>query len=246
MVIEGLLEDEAWHTSVPTAPAYAINCVGSFDRTAEGYRRSYIGGMQSVAKWAGQSPPSLFIYTSSTGVYGSASGDVDETIVPRDLSPKNRILVEAEKRVSDGLISQRWFILRLAGLYGPGRHQLLDRVRARDPNLATETDRNLNTIHRDDACRAILACLEAGPEIASQIFNLTDGGVARRWEVIRWLTERTVGEDTPVDERRAVGYGPDRRVPDRVVSNKRIREVLGWRPQYPDFRAGYGAILAAE
>lgn len=246
MVIEGLLEDDGWHSSVPKKPAYAINCVGSFDRTAEGYRRSYIGGMQSIAKWAGESPPGLFLYTSSTGVYGSASGDVDEATVPRDLSPKNRILIEAEKRVSDGSISRRWFIIRLAGLYGPGRHQLLDRVRARDPNLATEKDRSLNTIHRDDACRAILACLKAGPEIPSQIFNLTDGGVVRRREVIRWLAERTLGEDPLVDGPQAVGYGPDRRMPDRMVSNKRIQEVLGWRPQYPDFRAGYEAILASE
>jgi nucleoside-diphosphate-sugar epimerase len=202
--------------------------------------------MRSIAKWAAHGSPGLFVYTSSTSVYGSASGEVDEDTAPGNLSSKNRILIEAENRASDGSISCRWFILRLAGLYGPGRHRLLDRVRAGDPSLATETDRHLNTIHRDDACRAILSCLEAGPEISSQILNLTDDGAARRGEVIQWLTERTRGEDLPIIPSELGGYGLDRRVPDRIVSNKRIQEVLGWRPQYPDFRAGYEAILKEE
>jgi nucleoside-diphosphate-sugar epimerase len=245
-VIEALLQDDVWHSSVPKKPAYAVNCVGSSDRTIEGYRRSYVEGMRSITKWAAHGPPGVFVYTSSTSVYGSASGSVDEDTVPADLSSKNRILVEAEKRVSDGSISQRWFILRLAGLYGPGRHRLLDRVRAKDPDLAKETDRNLNAIHRDDACRAIFACLEAGPEVAPQVFNLTDDGAARRAEVIDWLTNRTLGEDPPGNRQRTNEGGLDRRVPDRLVSNKRIREVLGWQPTYPGFRAGYEAILKEE
>jgi nucleoside-diphosphate-sugar epimerase len=242
-VFEGWLEEDAWHSSIPVSPAFAVNCVGALDRTESGYRRSYIGGLKSIARWARGGIPGVFVYTSSTGVYGSASGDVDEDTVPGPLSKKNRLLTEAERLVVDGCLARRWFILRLSGLYGPARHQLLDRVRAGDPELDREVDRRMNIVHRTDACRAILDCLVAPPEIASQVFNVTSDVAASRREMIQWLTRHSrhekVGSVAP-------GFVRDRAVPDRLVSNKRIREVLGWRPLYPDFRAGYKAILAAE
>lgn len=243
LVHEGWLEEDDWHGSVPASPAFAVNCVGSPDRTEEGYRRSYLGGMDSIARWARNGPPGLFIYTSSTGVYGSATGDVDEDTPLGELSPKNQILAEAEHKVAEGSISSRWFVLRLAGLYGPGRHRLLDRVRAGDPGLDREPDRRLNTIHRDDVCSAILACLRAGPELPSQVFNLTGDEAPARKEVIRWLRERTRSEPPATEALPSGSYGLDRRIPDRVVSNRRIKEALGWQPRYPDFRSGYEAIL---
>lgn len=242
-VHEGWLDADDWHGSVPVSPAFAVNCVGSLDRTGEGYRRSYLGGMDSIARWARGGSPGLFVYTSSTGVYGSVTGAVDEETVPGELTEKNRILAEAERKITEGGISDRWFVLRLAGLYGPGRHRLLDRVRAGDPSLENEANRRLNTIHRDDACSAILACMRAGSNIPSQVFNLTADKAASRQEVIRWLRERTRSESRETETTLADGYSLDRRVPDRVISNRRIKEALGWQPHYPDFRSGYEAIL---
>ena len=134
------------------------------------------------------------------------------------------------------VFARRWFILRLSGIYGPARHQLLDRVRAGDPELDQEVDRRMNIIHRDDACRAILDCLAAPPEIASQVFNVTSDYAAGRREMIQWLTRHVQGK---IDRKAPLEFVRDRSVPDRVVSNRRIREVLGWRPLYPDFRSGY-------
>jgi len=239
-VFEGFLEDDGWHSAVPSAPACAVNCVGSFDRTVEGYHRSYVGGMESIARWSLNGAPGVLVYTSSTGVYGSASGDVDEETEPGPLSEKSRILFEAERMVVDGGLAGRWFILRLSGLYGPGRHQLLDRVRSGDSGLSREVDRRMNILHRNDACRAILDCLDAAPEIASQIFNVTSDVAANRREMIRWLSGHVHPD---INENAAPVIVCDRTVPDRVVSNRRIREVLGWRPRYPDYQAGYKAIL---
>lgn len=239
-VFEGFLEDDGWHSAVPPAPACAVNCVGSFDPTAEGYRRSYVEGMDSIARWSRKGAPGVFVYTSSTGVYGSAAGDVDEDTEPGPLSEKNRILFEAERMIVDEDLAERWFILRLSGLYGPGRHRLLDRVRSGDPGLTREIDRRMNIIHRDDACRAILDCLDAAPEIASQVFNVTSDVAANRREMIQWLSGHVHPE---IDGKAAPGFVRDRTVPDRVVSNRKIREILGWRPRYPDYQAGYEAIL---
>jgi hypothetical protein len=59
---------------------------------------------------------------------------------------------------------------------------------------------------------------------------------------VGWLAERLgvavpafTGE--PIGGRRAV-------TPDRRISNARIKTVLGWRPLFPDFRAGYGNVLS--
>jgi len=202
--------------------------------------------MASIARWARQGLPDVFVYTSSTGVYGGATGEVDEASLPGDQSPRNRILAEVERQVSKGKIAKQWFVLRLSGLYGPGRHRLLDRVRASDPTLADEPDRRLNSIYRDDAVRGVLACLQVGLKVDSQVFNLTADVASPRREVINWLIRRTRGETRPVGVPPPSGYALGRRVPDRMISNRRIRQALGWSPRYPDFKSGYEAILAAE
>jgi len=187
--------------------------------------------------------PGVLVYTSSTGVYGKASGDVDEDTEPGVLSDKNQILRAAELTVAGGLLANRWFVLRLSGLYGPGRHRLLDQVRSGHSKFDGKFDRRLNIIHRLDACEAILDCLAAGPEIDSQIFNVTSDVAANRSEMIRWLTKRFHRDEQATGGIELAAPGVERNVPDRVVSNRRIREVLGWRPLYPDFRAGYRVIL---
>ncbi|MFM9956216.1 MAG: epimerase, partial [Opitutaceae bacterium] len=32
--------------------------------------------------------------------------------------------------------------------------------------------------------------------------------------------------------------------PDRVIVNAKAKAMLGWRPEYPTFREGYGKILS--
>ncbi|MEZ5276043.1 MAG: NAD-dependent epimerase/dehydratase family protein [Opitutaceae bacterium] len=245
-VVEGRLQDDSWHGDVPASPEYVVNCVGSADRTDEGYRQSYLEGMASILEWAKGGAPGVFVYTSSTGVYGRADGMVDEATVPEPDSERSRILFQTEELARESSAFDRWFILRLAGLYGPERHQLLDRVLAGQTIGADEPDRPLNIIHRDDAVEAILACLGAPAAIPSQVFNLSGGEPVSRREMMEWIEKRCRELGLKVDLSVHVSEPRPSRVreiPDRIVSARRIGEVAGWRPRYPDFRSGYEAIL---
>jgi nucleoside-diphosphate-sugar epimerase len=134
---------------------------------------------------------------------------------------------------------QRSFILRLAGIYGPARHRLLDQVRAGE--VGGRAQDHLNLIHRDDICAAIWTALQAPAEQKDAVFNVADDAAATRREIADWLAAR-LGvpaprfTDAPAAGRRAT-------TPDRIIANARLKQALGWRPAFPSFREGYAAVL---
>jgi nucleoside-diphosphate-sugar epimerase len=147
---------------------------------------------------------------------------------------------------------RRWFVLRLAGIYGPGRHVLLDQLRAGATELPGTGTHRLNLVHRDDIVAAVLACATAPDSVRNAIFNVAGDTAAPKSEVTAWLAKQlgrvppTFAQDgrlPPGVPRRRGKSGP---VPDRLISNARLKQTLGWRPQFPDFRDGYRQIFAAE
>ena len=132
-------------------------------------------------------------------------------------------------------------MLRLAGIYGPQRHHLLDQLKANTGEVAGRGDHRLNLVHRDDIVAAIWAVLGAPETVRNQVFNVADDAPASKTEVIAWLAGRLgvpmprfTGE--PAGGRRTI-------TPDRVIANDKIKAMLGWTPQYPDFRSGYESLL---
>ena len=224
---------------------------------AEGYRRSYVDGLANVVAWARRSlergPGSLergaggeergaghLIYTSSTSVYPQGGGArVTEAAPVGGEAETTRALVEAEE------IAAAWpgpaTILRLAGIYGPGRTYLVEQVRRGEASGNPEA--HLNLIHRDDILAACAAAWARGAAGAG-IFNLADEGAATKGEVVAWLAARLgVGlprfTGAPAGGRRAV-------TPDRIIDAALARATLGWRPARPTFREGYAEVLAAS
>lgn len=237
------LSNENWHERLEGDFDLVVNCVGAGGGGLEGYRRSYLDGMRSILRWCSERTTGALVYTSSTSVYAQGGGvRVDESYPARGRNPRAAVLVEAEESLmaSDAAIRRR-VVLRLAGIYGPGRHLLLDQLRAGAEAIAGSAEQHLNLIHRDDVVRAIVAvATEPGlPERA--IFNVSDGGDSSRGEIVAWLCER-LGRHAPVFEGDSPpsARGP---VPDRVISSTLLRERTGWRPEYPSFRDGYSAIL---
>ena len=150
-----------------------------------------------------------------------------------------QVLVEAEDvvRALGGGACRRWFILRLAGIYGPGRHQLLDQLRAGAIALPGSGGQHLNLIHRDDVCAAIWAAFVAPAAIGQLVFNVADDGAATRAELGAWLAAR-LGRPPPHFTGEAPAGG--RRItPDRIVVTERLKATLGWRPNFPTFREGF-------
>jgi nucleoside-diphosphate-sugar epimerase len=237
------LATDAWHSQIGDAPDFAINCVSSGGGGIEGYRHSYLRGMESIVTWAkAHRGVGTFVYTSSTSVYPQGDGvTVDETMVAAPATDRAQILIEVEEAVKARPQPwERFFILRLAGIYGPGRHALLEQVRAGE--VSGNGDHHLNLIHRDDIVAAVAACLTAPKGVASDVFNVADDGHATKAEIVHWLAEKvSVSAPTftgaPAGSRRQV-------TPDRVIANAKLKTMLGWRPRHPTFREGYASLLS--
>jgi nucleoside-diphosphate-sugar epimerase len=162
---------------------------------------------------------------------------VDETSSCAGVSEKGGLLLAAEQKCFPPVESvQRSFILRLAGLYGPDRHLLVDKVKS-GQDLGGNSDRVLNLIHRDDAVSAIINCLEADDSNIGRIYNVTDGSHATRGQIVSWLSQKFQSEEPKFMEDDKEG------TPNRKISNNRILDELPWSPQYANFQSGYESIL---
>lgn len=230
-----------WHGQLSPESEWVLNCVSSGGGGPEGYRRSYVDGQRSLLAWAqATTSPGRLVYTGSTSVYPQDGGvRVDEEAPTDGATGTASVLLEAEDLVRAW--RGRWFILRLAGIYGPNRHHLLDQLRAGSGVLAGRGDHHLNLIHRDDIVSAILATFAAPTSVPSGVFNVADDGAAPKAALAEWVAARLglpppAFSGEPAMGRRAI-------TPDRIIANDRIKRVLGWRPQYPTFREGYDQIL---
>jgi nucleoside-diphosphate-sugar epimerase len=181
-------------------------------------------------------PVRRLFFTSSTAVYAQTSGEwVDETseTLPREFSGQR--LLEGEGLLLRGPFAAT--VVRMAGIYGPGRTRLIDQVRQGESVCQTVEPRYTNRIHRDD-CAGVLRHLMrlSSPEA---VYLGTDNEPADQAEVLCWLAKK-IGVPPPSSEPGAVA--------GRSQSNKRCRNwrllQSGYAFRYPTFREGYEAILA--
>lgn len=213
-----------------------VHCVG-FDRSAgPSMRQVYVEGLTNVLKQLQDWPPHRFIHISSTSVYGQTNGDwVDETAPTAPLSESGRVVLEAEQvlrsHVPDAII------LRLAGIYGPGRLLRSDALVNGKP-LPGDPDRWLNLIHVDDAATAVLAGDERAG--ASGIYNIADGEPVRRAEFFSFLAE-LLGAPPPRFGGEALSDPTNRR-----IANGRVLKEMGLRLKFPSYRQGLPASLGTE
>lgn len=235
------LETDDWHRRIGR-PDLVLNSVSSGRQGVGGYRSSYVGGALSINNWGRQfgadCPP--LVYTGSTSVYPQGEGkQVDEGMPIDGQDEKGDLLVEAEQSAFAWLGST--MVLRLAGIYGPSRHYLLDQIQASPAELPGRPDQILNLIHRSDIVSAIIAAWQHSGFGTKSVFNVVDDGAATRAEVAAWLADR-LKVNVPNFSGTAM---PGRRTnrPNRVISNAKLKSELGWRPEYPSYREGYESIL---
>jgi nucleoside-diphosphate-sugar epimerase len=117
---------------------------------------------------------------------------------------------------------------------------LVNQVRAGE--VSGRSEHHLNLAHRDDIAAAVWACFGASPEIKNEILNVADDGAARKADVVAWLAAR-LGKPVP----RFTGVAAEGRAavtPDRIVSSRKLKTLLDWRPRFPSFRAGYENMLS--
>ncbi|WP_223443785.1 SDR family oxidoreductase [Pseudomonas sp. BF-R-19] len=216
---------------------YLVYCAAATDHDEAGYRAAYVQGLEHVLEWLddyGQMPSRL-LFVSSSSVYGQQNGEwVDEASPAVAAGYSGRVMLEAEQlALKSGIPAS---IVRLTGIYGPGREWLLTQVR-RGYRVAVEPPLYANRIHADDAAGLIGCLLEADRRgvALDDVYIGVDDAPAALADVVGWLREYLgVTEWADGDSVRRTG--------SKRCSNARAK-ALGWVPKYPSFREGYAAIL---
>lgn len=223
---------------LPSADAI-IACQAAVGEGEGPYRAAYLQANAVLLCAAARSAARAFVYTGSTGVFGQKDGsDVDESTLPAPASSTAEVLLDAERLVRGSATGTlKTVVVRLSGLYGPGRIGTVERVKSGALALG-EGDRGfMNFCHRADAVTFVLAALDRGAPGA--VYHGSDASPPRRREVVEWMSER-LGLRAPNRE------GPTISGPNRRVLSERTRRELGVELRYPSFREGFSELVARE
>jgi nucleoside-diphosphate-sugar epimerase len=232
------ISDRASLRNLPAAGT-VLFAVG-YDRSpSQSIGQVYSGGLANVLD-ALSPETGRVIYISSTGVYGDAAGEwIDEETPAVPSRDGGRACLAAEQALFAHPLGQRGVVLRLAGIYGPGRLPRREDLLAGKP-IDGSGDGCLNLIHVDDVVRAILAVEKhAAPP---RIYNVSDGNPSSRREYYAELS-RLLSAPPPVFTGSTLAQRT-RGGADKRVSNARMLAELGVKPRFPSFREGLAAILA--
>lgn len=230
---------------LPSKFDWVVNCVSSSHGGADDYRRVYLQGARNLLAWLGSTRPAKLVYTSSTGVYGQNDGSlVDETAPTAPPNETSRVLVETERVYVEAAQKQNFpaVILRVAGIYGPGRGWWFKQFLAGEARLEGEGHRSLNMIHRDDVAGCIIAALERGQP--GEIYNAVDDEPVTQRDFFVWLAaklNRTLPPSAPED----ADLSRKRGVTNKRISNQKLKAELGYTFHYPTFREGYSVEIKA-
>ncbi len=219
----------------PDSVSQVVYAISPDTRDVEAYRRAYVQGLERLLERLERdgSPLARVVLVTSTAVYGERSGEwVDEETPaePRDF--RGRILLESEEVLRQAQVPG--VILRLGGIYGPGRTRTVDRVRNSEAQCGPGPAYT-NRIHRDDAAGALAHLLfHSEPR---DLYVGVDEAPEDRCVVYRWLADAL---GVPPPDRGGEG-GPGGATGKRCSSRRLQRS--GYRFVYPTFREGYAALL---
>jgi nucleoside-diphosphate-sugar epimerase len=185
-------------------------------------------------------------YLSTVGVYGDHGADwVDEATVPAPTSQRGRERLTAEAGwLGLGMAARKALhVLRLGGIYGPGRNTLM-KLREGTAHRLVKPGQVFNRIHVEDIAAAIAACLDfPGP---GEIWNVVDDEPAPPQDVVAYAAKLLGIEPPPevpfdaadVPIRTRSFYSENKR-----VSNGKMKRKLGVRLAYPTYREGLAALV---
>ncbi|MBG0739071.1 NAD-dependent epimerase/dehydratase family protein [Paeniglutamicibacter antarcticus] len=228
---------------VPPETRIVVVAAAAGQRTVDAYRAAYVDVLTNVldALDRDRVRPERILVISSTAVYGDSGGDsIDESTPAEPTTATAKVLRTAEE-----LLHSRHpdaVVLRLAGIYGPGRTMLIDQVRngtARHPDQPQFTNR----IHRDDAAAAIVHLTTRVSEPANMYIGVDDCP-AELGNVLGFLAAE-LGQRMPPKEAGPAGAPGAAPRANKRCSNALLRST-GFEFAYPSFREGYRAILAGQ
>jgi nucleoside-diphosphate-sugar epimerase len=183
------------------------------------------------------------ILISSTGVYAEHCGGwVDESSPCQPARESGQALLAAEQALAAHRFGPLGIVLRLAGIYGPGRLPRRGELVSGAP-LPIAAGEHVNLIHVEDAAAAVLAA--AAHAQPPRTYLVSDGHPVERREYFSELA-RQFGLPPPSFRNPLPGEASGRRGGDKRVSNARMLAELHVKLAYPTYREGLAAAVAAE
>jgi nucleoside-diphosphate-sugar epimerase len=222
-------------------PVETVLYAVGYERTSAASRWDvYVGGLENFLRAVPASVERM-IYLSSTGVYGQADAAwVDEQAECRPTREAGQAFWAAEQRLAAHALGPRTIVLRMAGLYGPGRvpHRA-DLLAGRA--LAVPAAGYLNLIHVDDMANVVLAAERQAP--CPRLYLASDGHPVERNDYYTYLAQLLGVSCPPLVTPASDSPAAQRATANKRVSNRRLRTELDVTFQYPSYREGLRASL---
>lgn len=183
------------------------------------------------------------VYISTSGVYGDCGGrwiDEDETLKPVSARAKRRLDAERALEAWCRVSATEHVILRVPGIYGPGRWPLR-RLQSGEPVLRAADSPYSNRVHADDLAAAAVLAAHLGTD--RRAYNIADGSPTTMADYFTRCARHFGLPEPPVvdrDEARRA-FTPEMwsfMEESKRLCIKRAREELGFEPRYPDLSAG--------
>ncbi|MGJ5175854.1 NAD-dependent epimerase/dehydratase family protein [Bradyrhizobium oligotrophicum] len=189
-------------------------------------------------------PARRVVYLSTVGVYGDHQGawiDEETPLAPEHDRVQARVRVEQDWRAR---IGDRLAVLRLGGIYGPGRNALVE-LRAGRARRIVKPGQVFNRIHVDDAASAIMGAIS---RTQGGAWNIVDDEPAPPQDVIAYAAA-LMGIDPPpelpFDRAELSPMARSFYASNRRIRNIRAKQDLGLVFAHPTYRAGLDALWAA-
>lgn len=193
------------------------------------YRKTFLGGLQRLVETLDRRPrntPLQIVHLSSCGVYGNRHGALtNETAPISDIHPVNQVLLQAEEMMgsirSDKI---KVCVLRLGGIYGPGR-DIPSMLLSAAGGLVQRNGQNVPCwIHRDDIVRGVCFAFDQGLD---ETYNLVNDTQLSGQELTDRLCERA---GLPLAKWLTIDTTD--RILNARVSNEKLKQI-GFTFSYP-------------
>ncbi len=188
------------------------------------------------------------VYFSTVGVYGEHGGRwVDETAATLTRSERSLARLADEERWTEAGRARGAAvdILRLPGIYGPGRNAI-ERLRAGEARRIVKPNHVMNRAHVDDIAEIARLVLEKG--LPGQVWNVADDEPAPAEDVIAYAAALLGVPAPPEEPFDATALSPMAASffdETKRVSNAKAKALLGFAPAYPTYREGLTALWTA-
>jgi nucleoside-diphosphate-sugar epimerase len=228
---------------LPARLSTVLFAVGFDRQPGAAIHEVYVGGLANAISSLPR-PMDRFVYISSTGVYGQTDGEeVDEDSVCQPVRDGGRACLAGEELLAASHLGKQAVILRLAGLYGPGRIPRSGDLKAGRP-IDAPSGGWLNLIHVEDAARIVL--LTEARASPPRTYVISDGHPVQRADYFAELSRLLDAPPPRFVDPPPASAARQRAASDKRVNPRRMFAKLQPRLLYPSYRAGLAAIVADE